>query len=148
MLTMGRMQTRTESLAPVSGWLAPMGSWEAMARWNAMAFEWMTEGWQQWLQLVTAWPALENPAAAANEVAQLEMAAATDIAEASQADAAARSVDPAQAGTQKARNARALASMGSDRGKGRSAREARATASAPKRAAASKRAARTRSSRA
>lgn len=89
--------TRIDSLAPAIGWLNPLGSWEAAARWNAMAFEWMTRGWQQWLELATVWPALENPAAAVNEVAR--SVDASDVP---------ASVILAPAGTQKARNARTL----------------------------------------
>ncbi|MEJ8835529.1 hypothetical protein [Ramlibacter sp. AN1133] len=73
------MQTPTDSLAPRANWLDPFGSWEAAGRWNAIFSEWMTQGWQQWLELVTVWPALEAPAAA-------------------------KAASPAQAGTQEARN--------------------------------------------
>jgi hypothetical protein len=78
---MGRMDTRTESLAPVPNWLDPFGSWDAAARWNAIASEWVTKGWQQWLELVSVWPALETSAPV---------------------------VAPVQAGTQEERNAHAI----------------------------------------
>ena len=84
---MDRMQTRTDSFAPVLNWLDPFGSWDAAARWNGIASEWMTKGWRQWLELVTVWPALEPGAAA---------------------QAGAPAVIPAKAGTQEARDAREL----------------------------------------
>jgi hypothetical protein len=56
------MKTPTAPPAPAPDGPQPFGSLEAAARWNAMAFEWMTRGWQQWLELVTVWPALDAPA--------------------------------------------------------------------------------------
>jgi hypothetical protein len=68
---MHRMQTtRTDGFAPAVSWLDPAASWEAAARWNALALEWMTRGWQQWLELVTVWPALEQPAGAMRAAAE------------------------------------------------------------------------------
>jgi hypothetical protein len=92
---MTAMQTRNESFGPSLDWLTPFGSWEAAARWNAMAFEWMTSGWKQWLDLSTAWPALEHAATAT----------------AGAAAAATNPVVPAQAGTQEARNARSVGAV-------------------------------------
>ncbi|MBL0392163.1 hypothetical protein JJ685_13575 [Ramlibacter monticola] len=86
------------------GWLNPLGNWEAAARWNAMAFEWMTRGWQQWLELATVWPGLESPAAAVNEVAR--SVDAIDVP---------ASVILAPAGTPKARDARELGTQASRR---------------------------------
>jgi len=63
---MHRMQTRTNSLVPTMNRLAPPG-WQAAVRWNAMALEWMTSGWRQWMELLTVWPALQ-PAAQAQHV--------------------------------------------------------------------------------
>jgi hypothetical protein len=97
---MDRMQTRTDSLAPAVNWFDPFGSWEAARRWNAIASEWMTRGWQQWLELVTVWPALEAPAMPAQAVL------------------------PAPAGTQQARNAHAIRAQATD------ARESRQEVSA------------------
>jgi hypothetical protein len=128
---MHRMQTRTDSLAPAPNWLDPFGSWEAAARWNAIASEWMTRGWKQWLELVTVWPALEPAPGAAQP--------------------AARALDPVQAGTQEARNARVLQEQAVDSRHGESdasprqagARRAeRASAKASPKRSAAKRAAR------
>ena len=115
---MTRMQTRFDCFAPTMDWLNPLGSWDAAARWNTMAYDWITQGWRQWLELATIWPALENPASAANELAR--SVDAMDVPAALLADSASvvptspsvvhasRSVIPAQAGTQKARNARSV----------------------------------------
>jgi len=82
MPTMQRMQTPPDSLAsPVPSWADPFGGWQAATRWSAIASEFMTRGWQQWLELVTVWPALDAPA---------------------------RALAATQAGTQEARNARAI----------------------------------------
>jgi hypothetical protein len=105
------MQTRTDAFALGFNWLNPLGSWEAAARWNAIALDWMTRGWQQWLELSTVWPALESPGAAMNEVARTVDAIdvpASVIASADSAAARAMATDSAPAGTQKARNARSL----------------------------------------
>ena len=75
------MQKRTESFVPAVDRLNPLGSWEAAVRWNALAFEWMAKSWQQWLELVGLWQAMDQPAA---------------------------TVVPAQAGTQEARAARTV----------------------------------------
>lgn len=70
------MQTRTDSFTPSLDWFTPFGSWEAAARWNAMAFEWMTTGWKQWMSLTTAWPGLEQPQATSTGAAAPRAAAA------------------------------------------------------------------------
>ena len=103
---MDRMQTRTDSIAPALNWLDPFGSWEAAARWNAIASDWMTTGWKQWLELVTVWPALEPATGDASANASAVTAAGASAAPASEARASA--VIPAKAGTQEARDARAL----------------------------------------
>jgi hypothetical protein len=60
---MQRMQTRTDSSAPSPIWLDPFGSWDAAAQWNAIAAQWLTKGWHQWLQFVTVGQVGEAPAA-------------------------------------------------------------------------------------
>jgi hypothetical protein len=108
---MESMQTRTDAFALGLNWLNPLGSWEAAARWNAIALDWMTRGWQQWLELSTVWPALESPGAAMNEVARTVDAIdvpASVIGPAGSGLARAAATDSAPAGSQKARNARAL----------------------------------------
>lgn len=123
---MALMQTRFDCFAPAIDWLNPMGSWDAAARWNAMAYEWMTRGWQQWLQLATIWPSLENPAAAANEIARsvdaldvpatvIAPSASAAHGSAAAAPASRSSASRPQAGTQKARNASTLKAMSSRR---------------------------------
>jgi len=106
---MTRMQTRFDCFAPTMDWLNPLGSWDAAARWNTMAYDWITQGWRQWLELATIWPALENPAAAANELAR--SVEAMDVPAALLA--VSPTVIPAQAGTQKARNARSVKALAS-----------------------------------
>jgi hypothetical protein len=56
MLTMHAMETSPAS----STWTNPFIAWDAALRWNQMAIEWMTKGWQQWLAVATVWPALES----------------------------------------------------------------------------------------
>jgi hypothetical protein len=56
MLTMHAMETSPAS----STWTNPFTAWDAALRWNRMAIEWMTRGWQQWLEVATVWPALES----------------------------------------------------------------------------------------
>ena len=127
---MTRMQTRFDCFAPTMDWLNPLGSWDAAARWNTMAYDWITQGWRQWLELATIWPALENPAAAANELAR--SVEAMDVPAALLG--ATSSVIPAQAGTQKARDARSLKALDSRlRGNDANARPGAADAKRPKR---------------
>jgi hypothetical protein len=57
------MKAPTAPLAPLPDGLQPFDSFEAAARWNAIMFEWATRGWQQWLDMMARWPALETPAA-------------------------------------------------------------------------------------
>jgi hypothetical protein len=93
------METRPDSYAPGLTSFQPFGSWEAAVRWNQMAFEWMTTGWRQWLQLLTVLPATGPARDAAMTVAgaTLEPAGQAEISS---------PVIPAQAGNQKARDAR------------------------------------------
>jgi hypothetical protein len=103
------MQTQTDR-TPTLNLLDPFGSWDAVARWNAMASEWMASGWRQWMELLTVWPALEP------------------------VNAGPHPVVPAQAGTQEARDARTLRAQAAA-AEGRSTatrvqREARPTARA------------------
>lgn len=86
------MDTRTRTDATTLNWMDPLGGWEAAARWNQMTLEWMTKGWQQWLQLATAWPTL----------------GAMKDAEVTLAGAELEPAGMAPAGTQEARNARAV----------------------------------------
>src|SRR5437762_3346976 len=53
---MTAMDTSTEWFAPRLDWFTPLGGWDAAARWNLIAFEWMAKGWKQWMELATSWP--------------------------------------------------------------------------------------------
>jgi len=49
------METSTER-NEVADWFNPMAGWEAATRWNQATFDWMAQGWQQWVALVTTMP--------------------------------------------------------------------------------------------
>ena len=62
------MATRTESTDAGASPFFPLAGWDAATRWNAAAFHWMAQGWQQWLSLMTTVP--EDPALSAKATPQ------------------------------------------------------------------------------
>jgi hypothetical protein len=45
------MEPKTDT-SPLSALFNPLAGWEAASQWNAAAYEWMTQGWQQWWSLM------------------------------------------------------------------------------------------------
>ncbi|HEX7891999.1 MAG TPA: hypothetical protein VF522_21805 [Ramlibacter sp.] len=47
------METKSDT-SPLNALFNPLAGLEAAAQWNAAAYEWMTQGWQQWWSLMAA----------------------------------------------------------------------------------------------
>ena len=96
LLTIPTMQTSTDTSPPATDLLNPLAGWEAAARWNQVAFDWMAKGWQQWFALVTTLP----PQVLVSSALPSVTSALASVS------SALPSVTPAKAGAQEARAAR------------------------------------------
>lgn len=47
---------QTPDASPAADLASPLAGWEVAARWNRATFDWMAQGWQQWIALMTTLP--------------------------------------------------------------------------------------------
>jgi hypothetical protein len=47
---------QTHDASPAADLARPLAGWEVAARWNRATFDWMAQGWQQWIALMTTLP--------------------------------------------------------------------------------------------
>jgi hypothetical protein len=113
-----------------SSWTSPFIAWDAALRWNRMAIEWMTRGWQQWLEVATVWPAFESGQPTPANAAQAVDLPDPVLSSQAQGSRAARATAGALASPSRAKDSgRAQASAGAKPGR-TAARPARKSASA------------------
>jgi hypothetical protein len=107
LLTIPAMQTSTDTSSPAADLLNPLAGWEAAARWNRAAFDWMAKGWQQWFALLTTLPPqlMLSPTATGARAVSSAIPALDPLTPALLTPAL-HPVTPAKAGAQEARAAR------------------------------------------
>ncbi|HEY0822745.1 MAG TPA: hypothetical protein VGD76_03080 [Ramlibacter sp.] len=51
------METNTQPTPAPGALYNPLSGWEAASRWNAATWDWMAQGFRQWMALMTTLPA-------------------------------------------------------------------------------------------